>query len=160
MQDLVVEVGEEASVATPMRVDLGIEQHHRLGRPAARHTIANHVPEELPDRRAGRGRVVPGLLGFSAPIHGQRSLERASLTPAGTSERLVLRLGPAWCPLSGRWPSRPPGFDAEKYKERNAVERCVARLDQWRGLALRTDELSITYQAALHVASIVIRVRC
>lgn len=54
--------------------------------------------------------------------------------------------------------ARPPGFDAERYKERNAVERCIARLRQWRGLTLRTDKLAITYQAALHVASILIRV--
>lgn len=55
---------------------------------------------------------------------------------------------------------RPPGFDAGKYKERGAVERCIARLKQWRGLALRTDRLAIAYQAALHVASISIWVRC
>ncbi|QUI34711.1 IS5 family transposase [Streptomyces alfalfae] len=60
----------------------------------------------------------------------------------------------------GRAGGRPPGFDAEKYKERNAVERRIARLKQWRGLALRTDKLAITYQAALHVASILIWVRC
>ncbi|OVZ99253.1 hypothetical protein B9W62_39345 [Streptomyces sp. CS113] len=60
----------------------------------------------------------------------------------------------------GRAGGRPPGFDAEKYKERNAVERCIARLKQWRGLALRTDKLAIAYQAALHVASILIWVRC
>lgn len=55
---------------------------------------------------------------------------------------------------------RPPGFDAEKCKERNGVERCIARLKQWRGLALRTEKLAIAYQAALHVASILIWVRC
>ncbi|MEU2247214.1 IS5 family transposase [Streptomyces sp. NPDC019224] len=60
----------------------------------------------------------------------------------------------------GRAGGRPPSFDAEKYKERNAVERCIARLKQWRGLALRTDKLAIAYQAALHVASILIWVRC
>ncbi|GJF26857.1 hypothetical protein SHO565_74210 [Streptomyces sp. HO565] len=60
----------------------------------------------------------------------------------------------------GRAGGRPPGFDAEKYKERNAVERCIARLKQWRGLALRTDKLAIAYEAALHVASTLIWVRC
>lgn len=59
----------------------------------------------------------------------------------------------------GRAGGRPPGFDADKYKERNAVERCIARLKQWRGLALWTDKLAIAYQAALHVASILIWVR-
>ncbi|WP_243657520.1 transposase [Parafrankia sp. BMG5.11] len=32
---------------------------------------------------------------------------------------------------------RPPGFDAERYKARNVVERCFNRLKQWRALAAR-----------------------
>lgn len=60
----------------------------------------------------------------------------------------------------GRAGGRPPAFDADRYKERNAVERCIARLKQWRGLALRTDKLAIAYQDALHFASILIWVRC
>ncbi|MFH8804513.1 IS5 family transposase [Streptomyces sp. NPDC017936] len=54
---------------------------------------------------------------------------------------------------------RPPAFDAEAYKQRNAVERCINRLKQWRGLALRTDKLSIAYQAVLHLAAILIWAR-
>ncbi|WP_437043335.1 IS5 family transposase [Streptomyces sp. enrichment culture] len=54
---------------------------------------------------------------------------------------------------------RPPAFDAEGYKQRNAVERCINRLKQWRGLALRTDKLAIAYQAALHLAAILIWAR-
>ncbi|WP_406459461.1 transposase [Streptomyces sp. NBC_00876] len=54
---------------------------------------------------------------------------------------------------------RPPSFDAETCKERNAVERCIARLRQWRGLPLRTHKLAIACQAALHVASIPIWTR-
>lgn len=41
-------------------------------------------------------------------------------------------------------------------KERNAVERCIARLKQWRGLAMRTDKLAVAYRAALHLAAILI----
>ncbi|MFI5859723.1 IS5 family transposase [Streptomyces parvulus] len=51
---------------------------------------------------------------------------------------------------------RPPGFDHETYRERNTVERCIARLKQWRGLALRTDKLAVAYQAALNLAAILI----
>ncbi|MER7540732.1 IS5 family transposase [Streptomyces sp. NPDC097704] len=54
---------------------------------------------------------------------------------------------------------RPPSFDAQAYKQRNAVERCINRLKQWRGPAMRTDKLAIAYQAALHLAAILIRVR-
>ncbi|MEU7515881.1 IS5 family transposase [Streptomyces sp. NPDC042898] len=54
----------------------------------------------------------------------------------------------------GRTGGRPPGFDAETYKQRNTVERCINRLKQWRGLAMRTDRLAIAYEAALHLAAI------
>ncbi|MFD3377426.1 IS5 family transposase [Streptomyces sp. NPDC058697] len=59
----------------------------------------------------------------------------------------------------GRVGGRPPAFDAEAYKQRNVVERCINRLKQWRGLAMRTDKLAITYQAALHLAAILIWAR-
>lgn len=58
---------------------------------------------------------------------------------------------------------RPAGFATEevlrKYKERNTVERCIARLKQWRGLAIRTDKLALAYQAALHLAATLILTR-
>ncbi|WTJ93196.1 IS5 family transposase [Streptomyces sp. NBC_01537] len=59
----------------------------------------------------------------------------------------------------GRAGGRPPGFDTETYKQRNTVERCINRLKQWRGLAMRTDKLAIAYQAALHLAAILIWAR-
>ncbi|MER5379282.1 IS5 family transposase [Streptomyces sp. NPDC002688] len=59
----------------------------------------------------------------------------------------------------GRRGGRPPGFDAEIYKQRNSVERCINRLKQWRGLAARCDRLAIAYQAALHLAAILIWAR-
>ncbi|WP_435843323.1 IS5 family transposase [Streptomyces gardneri] len=59
----------------------------------------------------------------------------------------------------GRAGGRPPAFDAEAYRQRNAVERCINRLKQWRGLAMRTDKLAIAYQAALHLAAILIWAR-
>ncbi|MET7814078.1 IS5 family transposase [Streptomyces sp. NPDC005395] len=59
----------------------------------------------------------------------------------------------------GRSGGRPPAFDAEAYKQRNAVERCISRLKQWRGLAMRTDKLAIAYRAALYLAAILIWAR-
>nr|WSW49338.1 IS5 family transposase [Streptomyces sp. NBC_01001] len=59
----------------------------------------------------------------------------------------------------GRRGGRPPGFDAEIYKQRNSVERCINRLKQWRGLATRCDKLAIAYQTALHLAAILIWAR-
>lgn len=54
---------------------------------------------------------------------------------------------------------RPPAFDAEAYKQRNAVERCISRLKQWRGPAMRTDKLAVAYGAALYLAAILIWAR-
>lgn len=59
-------------------------------------------------------------------------------------------------PRRGRAGGRQPAFGAEAYKRHDTVERCINPLKQWRGLALRTDKLSIAYQAALHVAAILI----
>ncbi|WP_454337590.1 IS5 family transposase [Streptomyces glaucescens] len=59
----------------------------------------------------------------------------------------------------GRAEGRPPAFDAETYKQRNTVERCISRLKQWRGLAMRTDKLAIAYQAAFHLTAILIWAR-
>ncbi|MEV0375845.1 IS5 family transposase [Streptomyces sp. NPDC050636] len=59
----------------------------------------------------------------------------------------------------GRLGGRPPGFDREAYRQRNTVERCINRLKQWRGLATRCDKLAIAYQAALHLAGILIWTR-
>lgn len=59
----------------------------------------------------------------------------------------------------GRAGGRPPAFDAEAHEQRNAVKRCINRLKQWRGLAMRTDELAVAYQAALHLAAILMWTR-
>jgi putative transposase len=40
---------------------------------------------------------------------------------------------------------RPPGFDAETYKQRNTIERSFNRVKQWRGLATRYDKYAVTY---------------
>ncbi|WP_030732023.1 IS5/IS1182 family transposase [Streptomyces sp. NRRL S-237] len=49
---------------------------------------------------------------------------------------------------------RPPVFDNTAYKQRNTVERCINKLEQWRGIATRYDKTATAYQAALHLAAI------
>ena len=56
----------------------------------------------------------------------------------------------------GRSGGRPPAFDRETYKQRNAVERCINKLKQWRGLATRYDKTAAIYLAGLHIAAIFI----
>jgi transposase len=54
---------------------------------------------------------------------------------------------------------RPPGFDAELYKQRNVVERCFNRLKQFRDLATRYAKRAAYYQAELIIAAIVLWLR-
>ncbi|MBF4457441.1 transposase [Pseudoclavibacter sp. VKM Ac-2867] len=43
---------------------------------------------------------------------------------------------------------RPVDFDRDDHRGRNVVERRSCYLEQWRGLATRSDKLAITYRAA------------
>jgi len=47
---------------------------------------------------------------------------------------------------------RPPGFDAGRYKERNTVERCFARLKHFRRFATRYEKLKQNFQALVGLA--------
>jgi transposase len=54
---------------------------------------------------------------------------------------------------------RPPVFDAEVYRGRNVVERCISRLKQFRAVATRYDKLAARYRAGLHLAALVLWLR-
>lgn len=54
---------------------------------------------------------------------------------------------------------RPPNLDAERYKERNTVERCINKLRQFRAVATRFDKREVIYQGTIDVASIKIWLR-
>jgi transposase len=49
---------------------------------------------------------------------------------------------------------RPPTLDREAYKQRNTVERCINRLEQWRAIATRYEKTATIYPAGLHIAGI------
>jgi transposase len=51
---------------------------------------------------------------------------------------------------------RPVGFDAQRYKRRNTVERCFQKIKTWRGLATRYDKALENYQAGLHLRGSII----
>jgi transposase len=57
-------------------------------------------------------------------------------------------------PRRGNRGGRPPAFDRETYKLRNTVERCINRLKQWRGIAIRYEKSATIYLAGLRIAGI------
>jgi transposase len=59
----------------------------------------------------------------------------------------------------GRAGGRPPAFDQLLYKERNTVERCFAKLRQFRAVATRYDKREWIYRGTVDVASIKIWLR-
>lgn len=59
----------------------------------------------------------------------------------------------------GRRGGRPPAFDTEIYRDRNVVERCFARLKQFRAIATRFDKLADRYRAGVVLASMILWLR-
>lgn len=54
----------------------------------------------------------------------------------------------------GRRGGRPYACDADRYRDRNVVERAFNRVKHWRGIATRYDKTAQNYLGALHLVSI------
>jgi transposase len=53
-------------------------------------------------------------------------------------------------------PGRPLRVDAERYRRRQVIERGIARLKRWRGVATRFEKRAVTFRAAVVIAAIVV----
>jgi transposase len=54
---------------------------------------------------------------------------------------------------------RPPGFDAERYKKRNVVERAINKLKGFRAVATRYDKRGYVFLGTVTAAALVIWLR-
>jgi transposase len=53
-------------------------------------------------------------------------------------------------------PGHPLAFDADAYRRRNVVERCINRLKQWRGVATRYQKRTLNYRARVVISALLI----
>ena len=106
-------------------------------------------------RRRGRPRKRPGRLvadkGYSYR-RCRRALRRRGIRHV-IPERRDQRAQRA---AQGARGGRPPGFARAAYRGRNAIERCINRLKQFRGLATRYEKRAVNYRALVVLAAIVI----
>lgn len=54
---------------------------------------------------------------------------------------------------------RPPGFDKDRYKDRNSVERAIGKLKQFRAVATRYDKRGYVYLGTVTAAALLIWLR-
>ncbi|MFD8000954.1 transposase [Streptomyces mirabilis] len=57
----------------------------------------------------------------------------------------------------GRHGGQPLAFNKTVYRRHNVVERCFNRLKQWRGTATRYDKTTQSFEAAITLASLLMR---
>ena len=104
-------------------------------------------------RPSGRGRPrkrLGHLTGDKAySSRANRVALRARRIPYTIPERADQQAGRA---RRGSRGGRPPGFDRDRYRQRNQVERLMNRRKQFRAVATRFDKLAVRYQATVTVA--------
>lgn len=59
----------------------------------------------------------------------------------------------------GRAGGRPPGFDEERYKKRNTVERAINKLKNFRAVATRYDKRAYIFRSTAIAVALVVRLR-
>ena len=109
-------------------------------------------------RPVGRPRRKPGSV--AADKAYSNSLIRRYLRRRGISHTISEKSdSQAARRRKGSRGGRPPGFDAERYKKRNTVERAINKLKQFRAVATRYDKRCYIYLGTTTVAALVIWLR-
>lgn len=108
---------------------------------------------QQPPGSAARVRVLADKAYSHPSTRKELRRRRISNTIPQRSDQQAYRL------KKGSQGGRPPAFDADAYKKRNAVERGYARLKQWRGIATRYDKHALTFLGGVHLAASVLHLR-
>lgn len=109
-------------------------------------------------RPVGRPRRKPGSV--AADKAYSNSLIRRYLRRRGISHTIPEKSGSqAARRRKGSRGGRPPGFDAERCKKRNTVERAISKLKQFRAVATRYDKRCYIYLGTTTAAAPVIWLR-
>jgi transposase len=104
-------------------------------------------------RRRGRTRTGPDMI-LADPPYSSRAI-REHLRGRGIRAVIPVPSDQRGHRLRrGSRGGRPPAFDRGAHKQRNTVERCINRLEQWRGIATRDEKTAAVHLAGLHVAGI------
>src|SRR5262249_32307059 len=122
----------------PLSIEVGPGQEHET-----RHVIS--LVEHLPQLRDAAGAACrpakfAGDKGYSAGWVRQFLRERGSLPVIAHRKD----------------EARPEEFDAEAYRHRNLIERCVGRLKEFRRIATRYEKLALHYLGMLHLGMILL----
>lgn len=113
--------------------------------------------DQIRVRRAGAGRprsrpqAVIADKAYSHPsTRTALAARRVRFTSPEKSDQIARRQA------KGSAGGRPPAFDAEQYQQRNVVERCFARLKQFRDLATRYAKRAAYWAAEITIAAIIL----
>jgi transposase len=107
-----------------------------------------------PGRPRSRPVAVPADKAYSHPWTRQAlRRRRVAFVCPERADQIAYRAG------KGSRGGRPPAFNSEVYKQRNVIERCFNRLNQFRDLATRYAKRAAYYQAELTIAAIVLWLR-
>ncbi|WP_107087948.1 IS5 family transposase [Streptomyces sp. XY152] len=112
----------------------------------------------VPRRGAGRPRVKPGSLA-AGKAYGNGPV-RKHLRRRGIRHTIPERSdSQAARPRKGSRGGRPPGFDKDRRKKRNTVERPINRLKQFRAVATRYDKRGYVILDTATAAALAVRLR-